>query len=210
MYRALVHGGDEVGKLTGPDRMMSQVTPDDFRREKWTDGLSIHGSLRDLFFAGSIYEAEKHLKDKKYSAPSSILSLLYRPNLAGAVMILRKPARVVAGISGSRRLTWPVGFPHALTCLVRTAWAWKARLALPSGRPEIHARQQRSRPGRSWFSVAEHHRTNYCCSAVPCHMSATSTSASESMTVRLRHRGAVQSRSPSINRSRIDCSSCCR
>ena len=36
-------------------------------------------------------------------------------------------------------------------------------------------------------------------------------SASEiSMAVRLRRRGAVQSRSPPINRSRIDCSSCCR
>jgi hypothetical protein len=29
--------------------MMSQVTPDDFRREKWIDALGIHGSLRDLF-----------------------------------------------------------------------------------------------------------------------------------------------------------------
>jgi hypothetical protein len=50
MYRALVHGGDEVGKLTGPDRMMSRVTPDDFRRVKRIDGLRIHGSLQDLFF----------------------------------------------------------------------------------------------------------------------------------------------------------------
>jgi hypothetical protein len=43
---------------------MSQVTPDDFRREKWIDGLSIHGSLRDLFFTASIYEMEKFLKIK--------------------------------------------------------------------------------------------------------------------------------------------------
>ena len=59
-----MHGGDEVRKLTGPDCIMSQVTPDDFRREKWIDGLSIHGSLRDLFFTASIYEMEKFLKIK--------------------------------------------------------------------------------------------------------------------------------------------------
>jgi hypothetical protein len=64
MYRALVHGGDEVGKLTGPDRMMSQVTPDDFRREKRMDGLRRHGSLQDLFFTVSIYEMEKRLNHK--------------------------------------------------------------------------------------------------------------------------------------------------
>jgi hypothetical protein len=96
LTKASVHGGDEVRKLTGPDRMMSQVTPDDFRREKWTDGLSIHGGLRDLFFIASIYATEKHLKHKKYSTPSPILSLLYRPNLPlGAVMIVRKPAHLV-------------------------------------------------------------------------------------------------------------------
>jgi hypothetical protein len=49
LTKASVHGGDEVRKLIGPDRMMSQVTPDDFRREKWIDALGIHGSLRDLF-----------------------------------------------------------------------------------------------------------------------------------------------------------------
>jgi hypothetical protein len=65
MYRALVHGGDEVGKLTGPDRMMSQITPDDFRRKKRIDGLRIHGSLQDLFFTASIYEMEKRLNHKK-------------------------------------------------------------------------------------------------------------------------------------------------
>src|SRR5271168_4634581 len=60
----------EVRKLSSPDRMMSQITPDDFRGENWIDALTIHGSLRDLFFDRSIYEAEKHLKDKKYFAPS--------------------------------------------------------------------------------------------------------------------------------------------
>jgi hypothetical protein len=64
LTKASVHGGDEVRKLTGPDCIMSQVTPDDFRREKWIDGLSIHGSLRDLFFIGSIYQPGKHFKDK--------------------------------------------------------------------------------------------------------------------------------------------------
>jgi hypothetical protein len=82
MYRALVHGGDEVGKLTGPDRMMSQITPDDFRREKRIDGLRIHGSLQDLFFTASIYEMEKRLNHKKkYFTPSPIRILLYEPNL---------------------------------------------------------------------------------------------------------------------------------
>jgi len=90
MYRASVHGGDEVRKLTGPDRMMSQVTPDDFRREKRIDAFGVHGSLRDLFFTASIYATEKRLKHKKYSTPSPIRSLLYRPNLVlGAVMIVR-------------------------------------------------------------------------------------------------------------------------
>jgi hypothetical protein len=68
LTKASVHGGDEVRKLTSPDRMIPQVTPDDFRREKWTDGLSIHGSLRDLFLTASIYETEKHLKDKNTPA----------------------------------------------------------------------------------------------------------------------------------------------
>jgi hypothetical protein len=49
LTKASVHGGDEVRKLIGPDCIMSQVPPDDFRREKWIDALGIHGSLRDLF-----------------------------------------------------------------------------------------------------------------------------------------------------------------
>jgi hypothetical protein len=49
LTKASVHGGDEVRKLTGPDCIMSQIAPDDFRREKWTNGLSIHGSLRGYF-----------------------------------------------------------------------------------------------------------------------------------------------------------------
>src|ERR1700730_16204054 len=81
LTKASVHGGDEVGKLTGPDRMISQVTPDDFRREKRIDGLRIHGSLQDLFFTASIYEMEKRLNHKKYSTPSPIRILLYEPNL---------------------------------------------------------------------------------------------------------------------------------
>jgi hypothetical protein len=64
LTKASVHGGDEVRKLTGPDCIMSQVTPDDFRREKWIDRLSIHGSLRDLFFTVSIYKTEERLKHK--------------------------------------------------------------------------------------------------------------------------------------------------
>jgi hypothetical protein len=40
-----VHRGDEVGKLTGPDPMMPYITPDDFRREKWTDTFSSHWDL---------------------------------------------------------------------------------------------------------------------------------------------------------------------
>ena len=89
MYRALVHGGDEVGKLTGPDRMMSQVTPDDFRREKRIDGLRIHGSLQDLFFTASIYEMEKHLKQKTPRHHHSV-ACYFGPILAlGAVIIVR-------------------------------------------------------------------------------------------------------------------------
>jgi len=41
LTEASVYSGDEVRKLTGPDCIMSQVTSDDFRREKWIDSLSI-------------------------------------------------------------------------------------------------------------------------------------------------------------------------
>jgi hypothetical protein len=50
LAKASVHGGDEVRKLTGPDCIMSQVTPDNFRREKWIDALGIHGSIREIVF----------------------------------------------------------------------------------------------------------------------------------------------------------------
>src|SRR5690348_9803016 len=43
---------------------MAHVTPDDFRSEKWTDGLGIHGSFRDLYFTGSIYESGSISKTK--------------------------------------------------------------------------------------------------------------------------------------------------
>ena len=96
LTKASVHGGDEVRKLIGPDRMMSQVTPDDFRREKWTDGLGIHGSLRDLFFTGSIYEPGKHFKDKILHTIRSAKAAISAYLALDAVMIVRKPADLVA------------------------------------------------------------------------------------------------------------------
>src|ERR1700730_3667103 len=76
LTKASVHGGDEVRKLIGPDRMMSQVTPADFRR--------INIRIRKAF------------EKRKILHPSSIRSLFDRPNLAsGAVMIVRKPAYLV-------------------------------------------------------------------------------------------------------------------
>ena len=59
LTKASVHGGDEVRKLTGPDRVISQITAHDFRGENGVYPLSVHGSLRDLFFTVSIYETEK-------------------------------------------------------------------------------------------------------------------------------------------------------
>jgi hypothetical protein len=40
--------------------MMSQVAPDDFRREKWIDALGIHGSLR-RYFSPNQYTNEKSI-----------------------------------------------------------------------------------------------------------------------------------------------------
>ena len=99
LTKASVYGGDEVGKLTGPDCIMAHVTPDDFRSEKWTDGLGIHGSLRDLYFTGSIYESGKHFKDKilhTIRSPKAAISA-YFP--LGAVMIVRKPVHLIVGSS---------------------------------------------------------------------------------------------------------------
>jgi hypothetical protein len=76
MYRALVHGGDEVGKLTGPDRMMSQITPDDFRGEKWIDALTFHGSLRDSFLP------DHNRRSRKVFEPQKILHAITNPNFA--------------------------------------------------------------------------------------------------------------------------------
>ena len=94
MYRALVHGGDEVGKLTGPDRMMSRVTPDDFRRVKRIDGLRIHGSLQDLFFTASIYEMEKRLNHKKYSRHHRSESCYMSPIFESGAVISSEKQRI--------------------------------------------------------------------------------------------------------------------
>src|SRR5947209_163285 len=54
LAKASVHGRDEIGKLTDPDSMMSNITPDNFRREKWIDALGVHGSLLNLFSSPGI------------------------------------------------------------------------------------------------------------------------------------------------------------
>jgi hypothetical protein len=57
------------------------------------------------------------LKDKKLHGIIYSEACYFDPILLlGAVMIVRKPAHVVAGIAGSRRLTWVRGIARALTC----------------------------------------------------------------------------------------------
>ena len=50
LTKASVHGGDEVRKLSSPDCMMSQVTPNDFRGEWPMTVFGFHGSPPSTIF----------------------------------------------------------------------------------------------------------------------------------------------------------------
>jgi hypothetical protein len=61
-----MYGSDEIGKLTGPNSMMSEIIPDDFRREKWVNGLSVH-AVSKQYISVSITTKRKTVKDVKTS-----------------------------------------------------------------------------------------------------------------------------------------------